>query len=217
MCERCSVISTCVENRCSDELLCATCEARRASLEAAARATHQQLAVNPLVNPPISPSINREISLAATARAPAASAPYEEMEEMESSIWIVPESQFDPISRNDIAEGHSTDVPRDVDLGAVNNSDGIHGNNDNDDSAHDLRPKQQRKTKGKPPKPAATNIPATGPANDSSPQHCIDGCKHGSQNGGDMIRCCLCARWYHTKCLDLPDDEASGCVSPVEI
>jgi ribA/ribD-fused uncharacterized protein len=35
---------------------------------------------------------------------------------------------------------------------------------------------------------------------------CIAGCS----KQGDFIRCCLCAKWYHTGCLKLPADETNG-------
>ena len=40
------------------------------------------------------------------------------------------------------------------------------------------------------------------------PSLCIPGCKHKKdKSGGDMIRCCLCARWFHGKCLELSADD----------
>ena len=32
---------------------------------------------------------------------------------------------------------------------------------------------------------------------------CIGDCKHGRKDEGDMIRCCLCAAWFHEECLGL--------------
>ena len=43
------------------------------------------------------------------------------------------------------------------------------------------------------------------------PSLCIPGCKHKKgKSGGDMIRCCLCARWFHGKCLELSADDMGG-------
>ncbi len=39
---------------------------------------------------------------------------------------------------------------------------------------------------------------------------CIVTCKHESQEAGNMIRCCTCAHWFHTDCIDLNRDEAVG-------
>ena len=42
---------------------------------------------------------------------------------------------------------------------------------------------------------------------------CIENCKHGRSpdpKGVEMIRCCICATWYHNECVGLPDDEAAG-------
>ena len=42
---------------------------------------------------------------------------------------------------------------------------------------------------------------------------CIEKCKHGRSSdpvGVEMIRCCICATWYHNECVDLPDEEATG-------
>ena len=39
-------------------------------------------------------------------------------------------------------------------------------------------------------------------------RHCIDDCKvQGLTADLEMVRCCLCARWYHIKCMALPPDE----------
>ncbi len=35
---------------------------------------------------------------------------------------------------------------------------------------------------------------------------CIEGCT----SDGNLIRCCLCASWYHTGCVELPPNEAKG-------
>ena len=44
-----------------------------------------------------------------------------------------------------------------------------------------------------------------------APEHCIPGCKHRKgKGGGDMLRCCLCGKWYHIKCLELTKDEIAG-------
>ena len=39
---------------------------------------------------------------------------------------------------------------------------------------------------------------------------CIVGCKHCTKGGGDLIRCSLCGKWYHVKCLKLSTDEIGG-------
>ena len=37
--------------------------------------------------------------------------------------------------------------------------------------------------------------------------HCTAECKHGGSEKGDMIRCCLCATWYHEVCVDLKEHD----------
>ena len=39
---------------------------------------------------------------------------------------------------------------------------------------------------------------------------CIIECNHDGEEMGNMIRCCMCAHWFHTDCLDLDKDEAGG-------
>ncbi len=40
---------------------------------------------------------------------------------------------------------------------------------------------------------------------------CLVNCKHkGNSRAGDIIRCCVCAHWYHEECVSLPHDEAGG-------
>ena len=42
-------------------------------------------------------------------------------------------------------------------------------------------------------------------------EHCIPGYKHRKgKGGGDMLRCCLCGKRYHIKCLELTKDEVAG-------
>ena len=41
-------------------------------------------------------------------------------------------------------------------------------------------------------------------------QTCIEDCSFPSGGGGKRIRCCVCARHYHVKCLNLPKDEIKG-------
>ena len=49
------------------------------------------------------------------------------------------------------------------------------------------------------------------PQHAEAPEHCIPGCKHRKgKGGGDMLRCCLCGKWYHIKCLELSKDEIAG-------
>ena len=44
------------------------------------------------------------------------------------------------------------------------------------------------------------------PGSDS--EYCISSCTVQDQAANlDMVRCCLCARWYHLKCVSLPSDE----------
>ena len=37
--------------------------------------------------------------------------------------------------------------------------------------------------------------------------HCVPDCKHGRRSTGDMMRCCLCAIWYHEDCLGLKEED----------
>ena len=37
--------------------------------------------------------------------------------------------------------------------------------------------------------------------------HCVPDCKHGRRCTGDMMRCCLCATWYHEDCLGLKEED----------
>lgn len=39
---------------------------------------------------------------------------------------------------------------------------------------------------------------------------CIKHCKYNGKEAGVMLRCCTCAHWFHTKCIDLKEDEAVG-------
>ena len=39
---------------------------------------------------------------------------------------------------------------------------------------------------------------------------CITGCRHRTRGGGELIRCCLCGKWYHIKCLKLTKEECAG-------
>ena len=39
---------------------------------------------------------------------------------------------------------------------------------------------------------------------------CTEDCSFPSGGGGKRIRCCVCARHYHVKCLNLPEDEIKG-------
>ena len=41
-------------------------------------------------------------------------------------------------------------------------------------------------------------------------QLCTSECKHGGSDKGDMIRCCLCANWFHEDCLDLKKHDREG-------
>ncbi len=36
----------------------------------------------------------------------------------------------------------------------------------------------------------------------------INGCQHNETGEGNMIRCCLCAHWFHMDCVDLTQDES---------
>ena len=46
------------------------------------------------------------------------------------------------------------------------------------------------------------------------PDDCLTSCKYDRnlthKSGGILIRCMLCVRWYHTKCVDVPKEEATG-------
>ena len=44
----------------------------------------------------------------------------------------------------------------------------------------------------------------------ATPDLCISGCRHGTRGGGEMIRCCICGKWFHIKCLRLSQDECAG-------
>lgn len=46
-----------------------------------------------------------------------------------------------------------------------------------------------------------------GPTTDS---FCIESCKKGRKDVGDMVRCCLCGQWFHPACLNLDSSEAVG-------
>ena len=35
----------------------------------------------------------------------------------------------------------------------------------------------------------------------SSDKHCLEHCRHGRSEDGDMIRCCMCFRWHHEQCV----------------
>ena len=39
---------------------------------------------------------------------------------------------------------------------------------------------------------------------------CISGCRHRTRGGGELIRCCICGKWFHIKCLRLSQDECAG-------
>jgi hypothetical protein len=39
---------------------------------------------------------------------------------------------------------------------------------------------------------------------------CIEGCKKGRKDVGDMLRCCLCAQWFHPGCINMDSSEAAG-------
>ena len=45
-----------------------------------------------------------------------------------------------------------------------------------------------------------------GPGSD----YCTDDCGKGRKDTGDMIRCCMCAQWFHLECLNLNKAEATG-------
>ncbi len=47
-------------------------------------------------------------------------------------------------------------------------------------------------------------------SNPGPDNHCIEKCTKGRKDTGNMIRCCLCAQWFHLDCLRLPESEASG-------
>ncbi len=40
--------------------------------------------------------------------------------------------------------------------------------------------------------------------------YCVEDCSKGRKDSGDMIRCCLCAQWYHLECLNINKTEATG-------
>jgi hypothetical protein len=48
-----------------------------------------------------------------------------------------------------------------------------------------------------------------GPTTDGL-SYCIEQCKHGRKDIGEMIRCCLCAKWFHQVCINIPDSELTG-------
>ena len=39
---------------------------------------------------------------------------------------------------------------------------------------------------------------------------CLENCLHGRKDSKDMLRCCLCAQWFHLDCVNLPPPEATG-------
>ncbi len=43
-----------------------------------------------------------------------------------------------------------------------------------------------------------------------TPDYCVEGCKKNRKETGDMIRCCMCAHWFHLECLNLSKAEATG-------
>ena len=45
-------------------------------------------------------------------------------------------------------------------------------------------------------------------AKNDTPRHCLRTCK--LTHVKNMIRCCICAHWYHVKCLKLSQDDISG-------
>ena len=68
-------------------------------------------------------------------------------------------------------------------------------------------PDQQTSTKTK----KATNRENSVQGSQHTNKHCISGCKHASgRGGGTMIRCCTCMTWFHTRCLNLSQEEAAG-------
>ena len=48
----------------------------------------------------------------------------------------------------------------------------------------------------------------------SSNLHCHEQCKYDRCDQGDMIRCCLCFRWFHESCVDNIDKETPWWVCP---
>ena len=48
----------------------------------------------------------------------------------------------------------------------------------------------------------------TGKKKDGKQKHCTEGCK--VKNSDNMVRCCVCAHWYHMKCLKLSEADISG-------
>ena len=40
--------------------------------------------------------------------------------------------------------------------------------------------------------------------------YCVEDCTKGRKDLGDMIRCCLCAQWYHLECINIDKTEATG-------
>ena len=60
-----------------------------------------------------------------------------------------------------------------------------------------------------------------------APLFCVNECKHGrlDTDDGAMIRCCLCANWYHEDCLGKqphdrgvwPCPSCRNLISPVEL
>ena len=45
----------------------------------------------------------------------------------------------------------------------------------------------------------------------ASTEYCIPNCKKGrSKDDEDMVRCCMCAKWFHEECVNLTQDEADG-------
>ena len=46
-------------------------------------------------------------------------------------------------------------------------------------------------------------------------KQCIPECKHRGASSGPMIRCCLCAKWYHEDCLSLTEDDHGVWPCPV--
>ncbi len=39
---------------------------------------------------------------------------------------------------------------------------------------------------------------------------CINRCKHNGKDKGNIIRCCLCAHWFHMGCVESTQDESGG-------
>ena len=60
---------------------------------------------------------------------------------------------------------------------------------------------------------AAKSHARTSSTNQETPdtnELCITGCRHRTRGGGELIRCCLCGKWYHIKCLKLTKEECAG-------